>query len=359
MEGQTTGIERIVVDSDDTNDAFCIPFTADKTIDDGLTPPVNTRIGIDLSFNFNPFTSRLEVPFITSDLSGTATKVLSTSSVLDSDLTIPFLSAPTGNVNILTDLQSTTITYNPITNILKCPTFQGDLSGTATKVLATVSSTDSIFSIPFLSASTGNVNILTDGLFGLVYNPSTNILTSNLTGNVIGDLSGNVTGNVVGNVVGDLSGTATKVKATSNLTDTGFNVPFLGAATGSVDIFTDTLNELIYNPFTSTLTSVNLAVDGNISATDGTVNVIGNLNVTGSVTGNVIGNLLGTTINVGNTSTSTINIEGGTACEINIGVASILNTVNIGNNLSAVNITCAPEDAVLFFNPIDQMNGVF
>jgi hypothetical protein len=229
VNGTTTGIERIVADEDNTNSAFCIPFTAD--IDTGDNPPLNTRIGLDLSFNFNPFTNTLAVPNITGDLSGNV------------------IGNVTGNVT-------------------------GNLTGTATNstnsTIATDSSNQSFFPT-FVSATSGNLPLKVDSS-GITYNPSTNILTSTFAGN----LTGNVTGNLIGNL-----------------------------------------------------------------------------------TGNVTGNLLGTTIDVGNTSTTTINIEGGTACEINIGVASILNTVNIGNNLSAVNITCAPEDAVLFFNPIDQLNGLF
>jgi hypothetical protein len=213
VSGTTTGVERLLVDVLDTDSQFCIPFTRDIEIDD--VTPLNTRMAVDASYNYNPFTNTLRVPNIVSDLSGSASKIIAASSVLNNDLPIPFLSNTTGSVNVLTDIVNG-ITYNPSTNILKCNTF-------------------------------------------------------------VGDLSGNVVGNLTGNVVGNLTG-----------------------------------------------------------------------------------NVLGTTINVGNpASTSEINIEGLNGCNINIGIASFLNNVNIGNSTSTVNIRCITDTAITVFNPFDQMNGVF
>ena len=196
----------------------------------------------------------------------------------------------------------------------------GNLSGTSTNAINVTIATDSSnqsFFPTFVSATTGNLPLKVDA--GISYNPFLNILSC--------DLSGNVSGN--------LTGTATNATNATNVT-----------------IATDSSNQSFFPTFVSATTgNLPLKVDGGITYNP-------SLNILScDVSGNVTGNLLGTTIDVGNTNTSTINIEGGTSCEINIGVASILNTVNIGNNLSAVNITCAPEDAVLFFNPIDQMNG--
>jgi hypothetical protein len=304
VNGTTTGIQRIVADVLDTNSQFCIPFTRDITT--ANITPLDTRIGLDLSFNFNPSTNRLAVPFITSDLSGTATKVLATTSVLDSDLTIPFLSAPTGNVNILTDLQSTTLTYNPFTNILKCPTFQGDLSGSVTKVLSTSSVLNSDLTIPFLSAPTGNVNILTDSSFN--FNPFTNTLT-----------------------VDNLNGKASNVNVTQSSTASDFVVPFMSSTSGSAETRCDL--SLNFNPSTNVLSTPNLKVENILPSS--------------------------ATLNIGDaTNTSTINIEGANGCVINIGIAAFLNTINIGNDYSNVNIKGVANTAIAVFNPIDQMNGV-
>ena len=225
VNGSSTGIERLYISNDESNSQFCIPYTRDIDIND--TPPLNTKLGVDGSFNFNPFTSRLSVPFITSDLSGSASKVLVSSSISTSDLPIAFLSSNTGAVDVLVDIVNGA-TYKASTNTLTCVNFSGDLSG-------------------------------------------------NVSGNVTGNLTGNVTGNLTGNV-----------------------------------------------------------------------------------SGNLTGNVLGSTINIGDpTATDEINIEGRNNCNINIGIASFLNNVNIGNATSSVNIRCITDTAITIFNPMDQMNGVF
>jgi len=163
VNGTVTGIERIKADEDDTNSAFCIPFTAD--IDTGDNPPLDTRIGLDLSFNFNPFTNTLAVPNITGDLSGNV------------------IGNVTGNVT-------------------------GNLTGTATNstnsTIAIDSSNQSFFPT-FVSATSGNLPLKVDSS-GITYNPSTNILTSTFAGNLTGNVTGNVTGDLSGNVIGNVTG---------------------------------------------------------------------------------------------------------------------------------------------------------
>jgi hypothetical protein len=303
VNGTTTGIKRIEADVLDTNSQFCIPFTRDITT--ANITPLDTRMSVDTSFNFNPSTNRLAVPFITSDLSGTATKVLASASVLNSDLTIPFLSSGTGNVNILTDIVNG-ITYNPSTNILKCVTFEGDLSGSVTKVLSTSSVLNSDLTIPFLSAPTGNVNILTDSSFN--FNPFTNTLT-----------------------VDNLNGKASNVNVTQSSTASDFVVPFMSSTSGSAETRCDL--SLNFNPSTNVLSTPNLKVENILPSS--------------------------ATLNIGDaTNTSTINIEGNSGSTINIGVAAFLNNINVGNNLSNVSIKCITDTPISVYNPIDQMNGV-
>lgn len=113
---------------------------------------------------------------ITGNLTGSASQVVATTSTLNSDLPIPFLSNTTGAVNVLTDIVNG-ITYNPSSNTLTSVNFAGNLTGSASKVVATNSTTDANYNIPFLSAATGNVDVLTDSIFGMTYNPSSNVLT--------------------------------------------------------------------------------------------------------------------------------------------------------------------------------------
>ena len=213
VNGTVTGIERIVADEDNTDSAFCIPFTAD--IDTGDNPPLNTRIGLDLSFNFNPFTNTLAVPFITSDLSG----------------------------------------------------------------------------------------------------------------NVIGNVTGNVTGNLTGTATNSTNSTI----AIDSLNQLFFPT-FVSATSGNLPLKVDL--SFNYNPSTDVLSTPNLKVENILPSSS--------------------------TLNVGDaTNTSTINIEGNNGCSINIGVASFLNNINVGNNLSNVSIKCITDTAITVFNPLDQMNGSF
>ena len=297
QEGGTTTLNDLVVKltTDETNSQFCIPYTRDITISDNT--PRNTRLGVDASFNFNPFTNTLSVPFITSDLSGTASKVLAASSVLNSDLPIPFLSNSTGSVDILTDIVNG-ITYNPSTNNLTCTT----LTGTATNINVSEVATNGSFRVPFLGVNTGSAALGSDA--GLLYNPSNNLLTT----------------------------TVSNINVEEVETNSSFRVPFLAVNTGSSSLGSD--GGLTYNPSTDILSC--------------------------NVSGNLTGNVLGSTINIGDpTATDEINIEGRNNCNINIGIASFLNNVNIGNATSSVNIRCITDTAVTVFNPFDQMNGVF
>lgn len=205
VNGSSTGVERLKINTDTTDTQFCIPYT--RNIEINNIPPIDTRLGVDASFNFNPFTNTLSVPFITSDLSGSASKVLVSSSISTSDLPIAFLSSNTGAVDVLVDIVNGA-TYKASTNTLTCANFSG--------------------------------------------------------------------------------------------------------------------------------------------------------NLTGNVSGNLTGNVLGSTINIGDpASTGEINIEGRNNCNINIGIASFLNNVNIGNATSTVTIRCITDSAITIFNPFDQMNGVF
>jgi hypothetical protein len=295
VNGSSTGVERLYINNDETNSQFCIPYTRDIDIDD--TPPINTKLGVDASFNFNPFTKILSVPFITSDLSGTASKVLATVSVLNSDLPIPFLSASTGSVDILTDIVNG-ISYNPSTNNLTSTLF----TGTVSNVNVTEVGTNSSFRVPFLSGATGSQTISSDA--GITYNPSTNILSCNVS----------------------------NVNVSEVATNASFRVPFLSGATGSATISSDA--GITYNPSTNILSC--------------------------NVTGNLTGDVLGTTIDIGDpASTTEINIEGMNNCNINIGIASFLNNVNIGNATSTVSLRCITDTALTIFNPMDQMNGSF
>jgi hypothetical protein len=198
-----------------------------------------------------------------------------------------------------------------LNNVVVNGSLTGNLTGTAvnaTNVGITTANTNATF-YPTFSSGTDDYRPLSVDT-GLTYNPFTNILSC------------------------DLSGTATKVLATVNFDNKDFNVPFLNDGIGNTSILSDLFEYLMYNPYTTTLSTKNIKIENILPTT--------------------------ATLNIGDASTtSTINIEGQSGCEINIGVAAFLNTINIGNQYSSVNIKSISNTSVMLFNPLDQMNGIF
>lgn len=135
-------------------------------------------------------------------------------------------------------------------------------------VNAAAITTNANFSVPFLSAATGNANVQTDP--GLVYNPNTNVLTA-------------ASSNVVATAVG---------------TNAAFAVPFMSTAAGSATVSTDSTG-LNFNPSSNLLTTGGLQVGGTAlgnvyaarytAATSANVN-IGTLTVQGNWLYHRIGN---------------------------------------------------------------------
>ena len=217
----------------------------DCTIDGNLSATDGT---IDISGNLK----------VTGDISGNvtgmatnATNVTIASDSSNQSFFPTFVSASSGNLPLKTDGG---LTYNPSTNILSCNVtgnVTGNLTGTAsnatdaTNVAIGTENTNTSFFPTFVSSTTGNLPLKTDG--GLTYNPNSNILSCNVTGNL--------TGNV--------SGTATSVNVTDVSSNASFNVPFLSASTGSATISSDSAFQ--YNPSSNVL-SVG-SVSGSLSGT--------------------------------------------------------------------------------------------
>jgi hypothetical protein len=148
---------------------------------------------------------------------------------------------------------------------------------------------------------------------------------------------------------------ALKVKTTDisyGLTSTNFA---RSVTIGSLIDFNSTNGQIICN----NLQLANLTIDSN-----GNINTTGNIicnNISSnqfhsyddSITGLAIVDIgiHAIKINVGSFTTNTTNIEGST---VNIGVGSILNTVNIGNVFSTVNITGISGSAIKLNNYITQ-----
>ena len=241
----------------------------------------------------------------------------------------------TGNINGLLDISGNTILRGDCTingNLLATDgtldisgnlTVTGDISGNligtstnSTNSTIATDNTNATYYPTFVSNTSGNLPLKVDG--GITYNPNTETL--NVT-----NINGTITNN---------SSTST---IATDATDTDFYVPFVSATSGNLPLKVDA--GITYNPFTNNLTCATL---------------------TGNVTGNLTGDVLGTTIDIGDpTATDEINIEGRNNCNINIGIASFLNNVNIGNATSTVSLRCITDTALTIFNPMDQMNGSF
>lgn len=137
--------------------------------------------------------------------------------------------------------------------------FIGDLTGAASQVLVAANGSNAIRYLTFVTATSGNLPIYTDG--GITYNPSTNTLS--VTGGIVGNLTGNAdTASAVawsgvsgkpaavtalsGTNTGDQTtitgnaGTATKLATARNLNGTSFD----GTANVTVptNIATDSTN---------------------------------------------------------------------------------------------------------------------
>ena len=117
----------------------------------------------------------------TTGFTGTATNATNvTLAASDTDVnhSVTFSSGATGSQALKTDPG---LVYNPSTNILTT-SVSGSASsaGNATKVTVVASSTAANHSVTFSSGATGSQALKTDP--GLVYNPSTNILTTSVSG---------------------------------------------------------------------------------------------------------------------------------------------------------------------------------
>jgi hypothetical protein len=91
-------------------------------------------------------------------------------------------------------------------------TISGSIDGNAATVTSGSGSSDANHALLFTAGGAGVTTVLQDA--GILYNPSTNVLTAS------GGFLGNITGNVTGNVTGNCSGTAanvTGVVASANL----------------------------------------------------------------------------------------------------------------------------------------------
>jgi len=205
----------------------------------------------------------------------------------------------TGNIdNTTLTLGGTSATAITIGNSGSTTTVEGTIQFTNALIANNLTADDSIS----ITTDVGDGNAISIGPGGTntfinftadnirFFGPVTSGITGDLKGSVFGDdsgvivdavngtLNGNLTGNVTGNVVGDLTGTAdiaTSITAVANnTTDETVYIAFLGGATGTQGIETDTA--LTYNPSSNVLTAGGFV--GNITGT-----------VTGDLQGSVFG----------------------------------------------------------------------
>lgn len=162
----------------------------------------------------------------------------------------------TGNItgNVTGTSGSTTGNAATATKLLTARTINGtsfDGSANITPgVTASAVTTNANFSVPFLSAATGTATVSTDP--GLLYNPSTNLLTTSTSGNSATATALATTRAINGVNFNGTAAITTPVNATAVATNASFAVPFLSGATGNVNVQTDA--GMTYNPSTDTLT---------------------------------------------------------------------------------------------------------
>jgi hypothetical protein len=147
---------------------------------------------------------------VTGSITGTASNVNITSSSTNLAYRIPFASTGTGSSTLLSD---SNINFNPSTN-----TFSVDnITGTVSNVNVTAVATNASYRVPFLSGATGSQTISSDA--GVTYNPSTNIFSAdNISANSLNaPLSG--VWFISGNNRTDLTSVMPLFKSESNFND--------------------------------------------------------------------------------------------------------------------------------------------
>jgi hypothetical protein len=126
----------------------------------------------------------------------------------------------------------------------------------ADNIALTADSTNTNRYVPFTATTTGDGTLLTDA--GLLYNPSSNILTATTFN---GSLSGNAT-------TATNATNADNIALTSDSTNTNRYVTFTSTATGDGTLLTDA--GLLYNPSSNTLTATTFNGDLSGNATTAT-----------------------------------------------------------------------------------------
>ena len=217
------------------------------------------------SFNYTTSTSSLAVPniaigvqltvggtqFITASLSRTLFSG-GNGITVQSGISVGTSYASTGIIGISGILNAGTTNFlqiydNTITNILLSFNSTGLTTTLPITSLLTAINTNTTFNIVFANSNAATVSSLlyidTVGT-PLTYNPSTGVLTAS-------------------SFVGTFTGSASAIVTTSTITNYNYTIPFVvGAGTSSTVYVEADGNQMLYNPFTRTLSTENIIVRG-------------------------------------------------------------------------------------------------
>jgi hypothetical protein len=167
LTGSATLIDTTAVG---TNATYYLPFVPLATTQSG-----GQVLGTDADITYNPSTNTLTVPNIVGSLTGSATLIDTTNNTGASAQFLTFvpLSSTQSAGQVLGT--SSSLGYVPSTGTLTATVFSGSLTGSATLIDTTLTTTNATYFIPFVplsSTQTAGQVLGTDA--GLTYNPSNN-----------------------------------------------------------------------------------------------------------------------------------------------------------------------------------------
>ena len=196
----------------------------------------NVPLKVNSGFIYNPFTETLNVTNINGTITNNATTSTIATDSSNQSFFPTFVSATTGNLPLKADAS---LSYNPSSNILSCDV-SGNLTGTASKVVITNTTTGASYRVPFALTATGNCALGSDEDF--TFSPSLGILYA----------------------------TVDRVNISQTSTNNGFRITLgSGTGTGSSEILSN--GDFTFNPSTGTLTGAkSFTVGAGVWLIDGT-----------------------------------------------------------------------------------------
>jgi len=268
--GNASSASSVALTGDNTSGSYFIPFsktvtsTAPLFVDNSVTP-----------LSYNPSTSTLTATNFNGIVSSasTASNVALTSDNTSGTYFIPFSKTVTSSSQLFVDNSTTPLSYNPLTSLLTCSDFSGNLLGnattasTASNVDLTSDNTSGAYFIPFSKTVTSSSQLFVDNsTTPLSYNPLTSRLAcSEFSGDLLGNAS-----------TASISTTSIGVATTNDNANFAYNLVFCAGALATSNLLVDSVTgPLTYNPSSGTLLCSTIAADIQCSSSTTSATFVG------------------------------------------------------------------------------------